>query len=571
MRWLETPVDPADVARLAEELGLGRTVATILAQRELTDPEAARRFLEPRLRDLEDPFLIGGLSEAVDRLCLAIERREQVLVFGDYDVDGVTSTALLVSALQTFGLQPRFTVPRRLEEGYGLSRAALERALEEGKPDLLVAVDCGTNSVAEVAWLRDQGVAVMILDHHTSRDAGPADCLLVNPHLDDSVNGVPWRDLCTVGIVFKVLHGLLKRLRADGHEAAEHYSLKEQLDLVAMGTIADLVPLRGENRILAKAGLQRLREPTRIGLGALFEVAGMEPGAAVTPFDVSFRLSPRINASGRLADATMPIAMLLSNDWTECSRAARQLDAFNRERQEIERKISEEAERIVLERYADDPVIVLYDESWHPGVVGIVASRLVAKFHRPSLVLGAEGGLAKGSGRSVAGINLVEVLAPLAGRLLHWGGHPMAVGVTADPGEIDGLRAALAEGVNAATGGSPPEPELRLAAWLDEAEVNEDLLTTLECLHPFGQGNPEPIFGFANRVFRYPLDPFGQGHLRGQLPLGNGRRFSLVAWKQAETPPPPGVPVDLALRLGWNLWNGRRMPQAQLVAWRPAR
>lgn len=571
MRWTETPGDPAAAARLAKALGVSRTVATILDQRGFADSEIARRFLEPRLRDLEDPFLIRNLEAAVDRLCRAIANGEQVLVFGDYDVDGVTSTTLLVSALQHFGIQPRFTVPRRLEEGYGLSHAAIERALEEGLPDLLVAVDCGTNSGDEVAWLQAQGVDVIILDHHTSRDAGPADCIVVNPHLDDTVDGAPWRDLCTVGLVFKVLHGLLKRLRAEGREDAERFSLKDQLDLVAMGTIADLVPLHGENRILAKAGLQRLGEPSRLGLGALFEVAGMEHGNAVTPFDVSFRLSPRINASGRLADATMPIAMLLSNDWTECSRAARQLDAFNRERQDIERRISEEAERMVEENFADHPAIVLHDESWHPGVVGIVASRLVAKFHRPSIVLGSEGGLAKGSGRSVPGISLVAVLEPLANRLQHWGGHPMAVGVTIDPAEVAGLRDALIERVLAATNGNPPEPELCLTAWLDEADVSEDLLTELECLHPYGQGNPEPVFGLANRVFRFPLDSFGQGHLRGQLPLGGGRRFSLVAWKQAANPPPPGVPVDLALKLAWNHWNGRRYPQANLIAWRLAR
>lgn len=571
MRWIETPVDPTAVPRLVSTLGVSRIIATILAQRGLAEPEAAQRFLSPKLKDLECPFGISHLDAAVDRLRLALRERQNILVFGDYDVDGVTSTTLLVSSLQALGVCPRFTVPRRLEEGYGLSRAALERALEDGQPDLLVAVDCGTNSVAEVAWLRERGVDVLILDHHTSREARPADCVIVNPHLFDQERGAPWQDLCTVGLVFKVVHGLLKRLKQEGDEAADRYSLKDQLDLVAMGTIADLVPLRGENRILAKAGLRRLQDSSRLGLGALFEVAGLEAGVPVTPFDVSFRLSPRINASGRLADASMPIAMLLGTDWTECCRAARQLDAFNRERQEIERKISEEAERRVLELYADDPVLVLYDENWHPGVVGIVASRLVSKFHRPSLVLGAEGALAKGSGRSIPGINLVDVLAPLADRLKHWGGHPMAVGVTVDPSEIDGLRAALTVGVSAATGGERPEPEVNLAAWLEETELTEAFLTELECLHPFGQGNPEPIFGLARRVFRYPLDAFGQGHLRGQVEVQAGRRFSLVAWKQALNPPPAGVPVDLAVRVGWNVWNGRKSPQLNLVAWRESR
>src|SRR5262249_22141047 len=261
------------------------------------------------------------------------------------------------------------------EDGYGLSRSAIDRALEGGKPHLFIALDCGTNSHAEAAYLRSQGIDVLIIDHHRSKEAAFDQCLLINPHVNacDANRDGAWRHLCTVGLVFKLCHGLLKQLRVENHPVAFRIKLRDHLDLVALGTVADLVPLLGENRILARHGLRILQDTHRPGLRALMEVAGVKPAQGISPTDISFRLGPRINASGRLADAALSVDLLLSDSETFCMETALQLDAFNRERQEIERAITEEAERWIEKEYLSHAGVVLFAENWHPGVVGIVA------------------------------------------------------------------------------------------------------------------------------------------------------------------------------------------------------
>ncbi|MDX2110750.1 MAG: single-stranded-DNA-specific exonuclease RecJ [Verrucomicrobiota bacterium] len=568
MRWNSSSVNDAEVGVLSARLGISQPTATILWRLGIRTKEEAETFLDPKLRSLEDPFLITHLEKAVLRLRQAMAREEKIVVFGDYDVDGVTSTAFLVSILNVFGIHPRFIVPRRLEEGYGLSLAALERVLDGGKPDLLIAVDCGTNSHVEVAHLRERGVDVIILDHHVSKSNHPADCILVNPHVFDG-DDRPWTDLCTVGLVFKFIHGLLKQLRADGDGVAEQIQLKDYLDFVALGTIADLVPLRGENRILARAGLSRLRETLRPGINALFEVSKIKLGEDVTPWDISFRLGPRINASGRLNDATVPIDMLLSTDWKSCLGSARMLDDFNRERQEIERSICLQAEEMVENGMRDSAGLVLFNSEWHPGVVGIVASRISQKYYRPTLVLGAEGALAKGSGRSIAGMNLVEILTPCTHLLSHWGGHPMAVGIALSPTRMDMLRTLFAESVlRLAKGGTMPEPMLDITCWMQPKDIGARLMDELDRLSPFGQGNPEPIFGLKGVCLRQSPQPFGVGNFRFNLDNGANHPISGVAWKKGEKVLPTGRPVDLAVKLAWNFWNDRKTLQMTLVDWR---
>lgn len=569
MRWITSPVDVSLAERLSRQAGISPVCGALLTQRGIDSKRAAEAFLAPKLRDLDDPFRITNLESAVKRLRRAMAEGESILIFGDYDVDGVTSTSLLVSVLQSFGVFPRYTVPRRLEEGYGLSREAIDRALEGGIPDLLVAVDCGTNSVEEAQYLSSQGIDLIVVDHHVSREAIPEEAILVNPHVHDG-ESEPWSQLCAVGLVFKLAHGLVKALRREGDETARGTRLKEYLDLVALGTIADLVPLVAENRILATAGLKRLQHSTRVGLNALFEVSGMKLGQRVSPFDISFRLGPRINASGRLADASEPIEMLLGSDYRRCLGSAGMLDGFNRERQEIERGITEQAGCLAEEQFADAAGLVLHDETWHPGVVGIVASRISQRFHKPTIVLGSEEGIARGSGRSIPGVNLVEALAACAPLLNSWGGHPMAVGVGLDPGNVDRFREAFHEAVLAHVDGELPEPTLALASWLRPSDLSEFLLDELERLHPFGQGNPEPVFGLRRiRLHREP-ETFGNGHCRFWLETGHGRAISGVAWRGAENAPPAREPVDMALRLMWNEWNGRRHPRVTLVDWRPA-
>ncbi|KAF0095321.1 MAG: single-stranded-DNA-specific exonuclease [Puniceicoccaceae bacterium 5H] len=570
MRWTTPRHDPAALRGLSQTLGVSLPTAALLWQRGLSQPEAARYFLEPKLKRLDDPFRLTNLREAVDRIRQAMQGAETILIFGDYDVDGVTSTTLLVSILQRFGLKPYFVVPRRLEEGYGLSEEALQRALEEcpQQPDLFIALDCGTSSKHEVKWLRERDIDVVIVDHHQSKEDLPEDCLLVNPHVHDDEKA-PWCDLCTVGLVFKLVHGLLKALREEGDALAFEIDLREQLDLVALGTLADLVPLVGENRILARHGLNLLRGTRRMGLAALMEVGGMALGEEVTPFDVSFRLGPRINASGRLADARDPIELLLSHDYGHCRDTARTLDEFNRQRQEIERAIAAEAEAQLVDIGADNAGLVAFHPEWHKGVVGIVASRLVQRFHRPVLVLGSDGEKASGSGRSVRGVDLVQALLPCADLLERWGGHPMAVGLTLEPDQVPDLREAFHQSILDQTKGQLPEPELEIACELTPQDLNELLLDELERLGPFGQGNPEPIFAIR-QVRLKDLRAFGKNHLSFSLERYAGNPVRGVCWNGADSPPPVGSTIDLAARFNWNRWQGRQSPRLTLVDWKQA-
>lgn len=572
MRWTHTPLSAAEVEALSKNAGVSRVLAELLLRAGLRDGDAAAGFLQPALAGLQDPFLLRNLDLAATRLRQAIAQREQVVVLGDYDVDGVSSTALLVMVLRRFGLNPRFVVPRRSEDGYGLSRSAIDRALEGGKPNLFIALDCGTNSHEEAAYLRGQGVDVLVIDHHRSKERTLDDGILINPHVHEDGNATDsaWRHLCTVGLVFKLMHGLLKQLRMENHPVSFRIKLRDHLDLVALGTIADLVPLVGENRILARHGLRILEQTHRQGLRTLMEVSGVKPDQGITPTDISFRLGPRINASGRLADAALSVELLLSDDAAFCVETSRQLDVFNRERQDIERAITEEAERIIETQYSSSAGIVLYGDNWHPGVVGIVAGRVTRKYNRPCVVLGNDGDLAKGSGRSIDGVNLVEVLGACAEHLSSWGGHPMAVGVALPKAHLEAFRARFDEAVRIHAGGDIAEARLDIAAWLLPEQIGERLMDELEALHPFGQGNPEPVFGIRSVVLRSPPEVFKEQHFRFHFEDGRGRRLHGVAWKLAHRMPPLGTPLDLAVELKWNHFNGRRLLQLGLIDWRLA-
>ena len=568
MRWTYTPYPADEVTELSRTAGVGLVLAELLLRAGHKDPGVAAKFLRPALAELQDPFLLRNLNTAASRLRQAIANREDVVVLGDYDVDGVSSTALLVSILRRFGLNPRFIVPRRMADGYGLSRSAIDRALEQGVPQLFVALDCGTNSHEEVAYLRSRRVDVMVIDHHRSKEKPLEDVLLINPHVFAGDDDSAWRHLCTVGLVFKLCHGLLKQLRAENHPIALQIKLRDYLDLVAMGTVADLVPLHGENRIFARFGLRILQGAERPGLRALMLIAGVKPELGLEPVDISYRLGPRINASGRLADAALSVELLLSEDEKFCSETARQLDAFNRERQDIERIITEEAERTIETQYADLPGIVLYGDNWHPGVVGIVAGRVSRKYNRPCVVLGNEGDFAKGSGRSVEGVNLVEVLATCSEYLASWGGHPMAVGVSVPKANLEAFRKRFAEAVREQVGGALIEAFLNLSAWLTADQIREQLMDELEELHPFGQGNPEPVFGVRGVVLKQRPEVFKSLHFRFSIDDSRGRRLFGVAWKMAKRVPPVGVPIDLAVELAWNHFNDRKLLQLELLDWR---
>jgi len=568
MLWKTQAYDEELAAGFSRKLRVAPVIGRLLAQRGLASIDEAELFLRPRLAHLQDPFELTNMTAAVERIEAAIESGENVIVFGDYDVDGVTSTVQLIAMLRIFGLDPRFCVPRRLDEGYGLSLDAINRAIGEIKPDLFIALDCGTNAHEPIAYLRELGIDVIVVDHHQSKVSAPEGCIFVNPHVNDSPD-VPWAELCTAGLVFKLLHGLLKHRREAEDPRAETVQLKDFLDLVSMGTIADLVPLHGENRILSWYGLRHLRANGRAGVRALAEVSGLDSSQDMVSSDVSFRLGPRINASGRLADASLPIELFLCEDYAECRKIAQELDLMNRERQTIERTISEEAQVRVLTEFAEEPGIVLFGADWHPGVVGIVASRVSRQFNKPCVVLGCEGDLAKGSGRSVSDVNLVEVFRRCARLLDHWGGHPMAAGLSLKAVDVPEFQKAFLGALRELYPEGLPARSLHLDCWLEPTDLDELLLEELDLLHPFGQGNAEPVFGMKGVVLEDEPEAFGKGNFRFRIPMGAGRARPVpgIAWR-TESAPPAGRPVDMAIRFAWNYWRGNRYPQVTLVDWR---
>jgi single-stranded-DNA-specific exonuclease len=568
MHWTTLDTDETLADELAKGLRVSKTCGRLLAQLGFRSKESAEDFLRPRLAHLDNPFALSNLECAVDRIVTAINQSEDVVVFGDYDVDGITSTVQLIGMLRFLGLKPRFCVPRRLEEGYGLSREAIERVFDGQPPQLFIALDCGTNAHEPVAYLREQGIDVIVVDHHQAKEEPVSECTLVNPHVHDPEDA-PWRNLCTAGLVFKLLHGLLRKLREANDPRVEAVQLKDTLDLVALGTIADLVPLHRENRILSWYGLHHLRANGRVGIRALAEVSGIDSAQEMSSGDVSFKLGPRINACGRLADASRPIELLLGKNAKVCREVAQELDALNRERQTIERGITKVAEARADEEFSQLPGVILYDEGWHPGVVGIVASRVSRHLHKPCVILGAEGDMAKGSGRSVANVNLVEVFHRCSHLLDHWGGHPMAAGVSLKAENVEAFTHCFNESLLDLYPDGLPEASLSLAAWLEPDELDVALLEELARLHPFGQGNPEPVFGMRGvRLEEAPVT-FGRNNFRFRLPAGGGRGIAGIAWGLGE-PPQAGLPIDIALRFAWNHWRGRRSPQVTLVDWKAA-
>lgn len=571
MKWSEVEFDKKLAEDLGAYLGVSPILGALILQRGYSDLLRAKMYMRPKLADLDDPFRVKNLRTAVLRIIEAIEKNENILVFGDYDVDGITSTTLLVCILRHFGISPSYFVPRRMEEGYGLSEAALERALSNGKPNLLIALDCGTNAVEAVKYIRERGIDLIVVDHHQAKDVFVDDHILINPHVHN-ISATPWRQLCTVGLVFKLAHGLIKEMRLRNDPRSWDINLKDYLDLVSLGTVADLVPLVDENRIMARYGIKRLKSTRRTGIQALIQASGIALGEDITPIDISFKLGPRINASGRLADASLPLDMLLGDDFTTCYRAACELNDINKERQEIERGVLEDAIKQVEAEHLDDyPCIVVYDSSWHPGVVGIIAGKLSREYHKPVIVFGeVDEGYTKGSGRSVQGIDLVECLGDCGEILGSWGGHPMAVGVSVKDGFIPEFRKRINDTIHAKYGTDIDfTPSISINLTLDASDVCLELLDELELMHPYGEGNREPIFALKNIVLNKPVEVFGAAqNYRFQIPLGDSGWISAVAWKGGDRLPPVNKPIDLAVKLGWNRWNKRKTPQATLIDWR---
>jgi single-stranded-DNA-specific exonuclease len=571
-RWSIAPPQPLLAGQLAGALKISPLLAQCLLNRSLSEADRIGAFLEPRLKQLADPFLLPHMDAAVDRLFQAHERREPLVIFGDYDVDGVTSTALLTEVLGALGWTLNHYLPHRMDEGYGLSQDGVENCLKKFPVTLLLAVDCGSTAVDSIAWLKQRGVDVIVLDHHQISNPAPAAVALVNPQTTQpsTLNPQPFRELCSVGLAFKLAHALVKRGREMGLGEFADFDLRPLLDLVALGTIADIVPLTGENRILVSAGLERLNQTQRPGLVALKKVA--QVASPVGTYEVGFQLAPRLNAAGRLETAEDALHLLLARDLAAALPIAQNLDSRNRERQKIEKSIVDEVIGAVRARFdpARDFVIVEGQLLWHIGVVGIVASRVLQEFYRPTIIVGGDGADWRGSGRSIAGFDLAAALRECSDLLLRHGGHAMAAGLSISSANLDCFRTRLNELARRALKSDDLQPPLRLDADVRLDELTLERLGELERLRPMGQGNPTVQFCARNLAHQRPLQRIGADKRHVKMWVTGGAMAREAVWWGAGSGSLPVGRFDLAFAPQVNQFNGQRLVQLKVLDWRPA-
>ncbi len=569
-RWeLEQP-DEALVAALSRQLGVPAVVARLLVNRKVHDPAEAAAFLAPRLQHLPEPFAMKGMDAAVDRILHAIDHREPVCVWGDYDVDGVTSASQLLLFFRALGVPVGYFVPDRFTDGYGLSAPRI-RELARGGVRLFVTVDCGITSVAEVEAAREEGADVVIVDHHQVPATLPRAAAILNPHQPGCA--YPYKHLAACGVTWMLLIALRARLRERGHFATRpEPDLRDWLDLTSIGTVADMVPLTGVNRVIVKTGLTQIGRSRRPGVVALREVAGL--GAErITAGRIGFHLGPRINAAGRVAHASAGVELLVAEDYDHALGVARQVDQHNDDR----RTIQDETFRAAVAQAADllgaggeRRTLVLGHPDWHPGVLGIVASKLVERFHRPTILLTIADGLASGSARSVAGFRLVHHLERLRDHLVKFGGHDHAAGLTLEDARRPDFCEAFERAAHEALKPEQLRPRLRLDARVPLGEVSFELVEALRQLEPHGQGNPEPTF-LAEAVPVLEARPVGADRSHLKLTLGTPEApMDAIAFGQAETAPAPGARVDVAFVPEVNVFRNQARLQLRVKALRPA-
>jgi single-stranded-DNA-specific exonuclease len=554
--WRVRPTNDAAVARLRDELHLRRLTAKVLAARGLDDPAAAACFLQPKLADLRPPDGIADMDRALDRLVPAVTAGERIGVFGDYDVDGVTTAAILTSMLRAFGAQVVARVARR-SSGYGLSPGDATEFLDRGCT-LVVTGDCGTSDGEAIVLCRERGVDVIVIDHHHVPSGPSAASALLNPHRSD--DQFPFKGLASCGVAFYLAAALRTRLRGQGHPAAERFDPRDVLDLVALGTVADMVPLREENRILASIGLRDLAAFRRPGLRALAEIAGVDTGSVIAS-DVSFRLAPRLNAAGRLGDAQVALDLLLASDAAEASRLAGELDDMNRHRQKIQEQMWAEALR-AAEQFPNDAALVLGAEGWHQGVVGIVAAKLVDKFKKPVVVVGFKEGAGRGSARTTGGLDLYQSLSACQEHLTVFGGHAAAAGLGLAAAQMEAFRASFVAQAQSHFDSRMQDPVLEVDAEVDLADLDLVQAEELERLAPFGIGNSEPLFALPDVVAR-STRVVGTSHL--QITLARGAAVSQsIAFGMADRDPGQGAHLDVIGTAEVDTFRGNRRPRVRV-------
>ncbi|MDD5099457.1 MAG: single-stranded-DNA-specific exonuclease RecJ [Syntrophales bacterium] len=544
-----------DVQRLlVRELGVSPLISRILENRDICDPDIARRYLSPSLSDLHNPFLMQDMNKAVDRIVRAIYQKEKIVVYGDYDADGITAVVVLLRFLRKIHPDVSYHIPDRITEGYGLNRTAVERFRAEGV-GLIVTVDCGISDLEPIAHARKQGLDTIILDHHEISGILPEAVAVVNPHRKDC--RFPFKHLAAVGIVFNFLIALRGALRRDGFWKEDSYpNLREYLDLVALGTLGDIVPLVDENRIFVKIGLNLISEEKRVGVRVLKRISGIEY-RVIDSGRASFALIPRINAAGRIASATDAVELLLSDNPDQAEELARKLDEFNRKRQVMEKAIFHEILKTIADPLDADDVgpLVFASPDWHPGVIGIVASRMVDRFGRPAILISLKNGIGKGSGRSISDFNIYEGLKSCGSLLMSFGGHRYAAGISIREEDIASFsvqfRKILRENV--------PKTDFRVSTAIDAqcslTDINHKLLDEIDRLAPFGNRNPEPILCVRNVTVVSP-SIVGNNHLKMRVNGDGVSRNSIWFSKGEFLQYLTSVLMDIVFTPQLNTWNG---------------
>lgn len=564
-RWImPLPIADERAKALADAVGLPEPVCRVLIRRGVETPAEARTFLRPHLSGVHSPFDLPGMLPAVERVERALEGGERILVHGDYDADGMSAAALLTLGLRDLGGDVEAFVPHRTRDGYDLAEAGLMEAGRLGAT-LIVTADCGVSATDAVAEAATRGIDVVITDHHRPGRDLPAAVAVVNPMLPGS--RYPFRDLAGVGVAFKLLSALYER------RGRESPALNQHLDLVALGTVADQMPLVGENRILVRAGLRALERSRKPGLRSLLANAGVTADHPIQAEHISYRLAPRLNSVGRMAEADSGLRLLLARDEYTADGLARHMELQNSERRAMDTRVYAEAKRQARDRLReDDPAIVVWGDDWHPGVLGIVASRLVERYHRPTAVIAFDGDVGRGSGRSVDGFHLFNALQECSPMLERFGGHRMAAGFTVRRESVEALASRLRDIASEELADPDPVREIRLDLELPLELLGADLLRWLGHLAPFGAGNPNPVLLTRRVALARPTRVGSDGsHLKMQLEH-EGHRIPAIGFglgKRLHEARDLGA-ADVALVISENRWQGRSEVQARVVDFRPS-
>lgn len=564
-QWHIRQPDPEAVAGLCKRLNCHPTTAALLVNRNIISEKEADAFLNVSLNNIRPPFALRDMDAAVDRIYKAITENENILIFGDYDADGITSTVILLEFLGHTGANVSAYIPDRLKEGYGLQVTHITHLARPNKIDLIVTADCGSSNHAAAAKARDVGIDVIITDHHNISEKIPPACAVINPKRHDCTAGL--QNLAGVGVAFSLLICLRKFLR-DNHFWDNHSepNLKKFCDLVAIGTIADMVPLVHENRIFSIAGLELINSNRRAGILALREAAG-NPHQTADANDIAFRMAPRLNAAGRMQHASIAVDLLTTDDHNRAAQIAQSLNGFNQKRRELEQKIIDQiADQIAKQpQLLESKTLVLWDHQWHEGVLGIVASRMVEKYYRPVVIIAVKEDICKGSARSISGVDLYEQLLACGDVLEKFGGHEMAAGLSLKAENLELFQNRFEDSVGHQEGIIDLMPKILIDQELNFTDISERLIGEIESLAPFGTGNPEPIF-MSRNVKVASSKIVGSNHRRMVLTQpqnSDGKMLNAIHFNIDTEQPLTNTFDKIAFKIRWNRWKGNKT--AQLV------